>query len=87
MNVLIFPPAWRSWRAWHWGSAAVWRMGGDPRVVEPLENVTVRQQQELYDATWLILTQRRVSADVSTYRLAMEIANALTGLRDRQREP
>jgi hypothetical protein len=88
-RVPVFPPAWLSWRAWHWGASAgdsstqSWRKRGEPAIPAP-ENVTRGELQELYDPVWLSLQHHGVTSDTTTYRLAMEITHKLIGIRERQ---
>lgn len=86
-RIPVFPPAWRSWVAWHWSQNTTRR--GNGRVPEAPRawqaHVTVKEQAQLYDATWKLLVRHGVVSDTSTYLLAMQIADAITAIRDQQR--
>ncbi len=82
---MIFPPAWRSWLAWHKGGYPN-NIKSGPAAMPALENVTVNEQREIVDAAWLILKAHNATADVATYWLANEIATKIVDLRDRQIE-
>lgn len=72
---------------WHWGNAAPnsFSSTGDGSV-KTQTAWTAGEQQELYDTAWLILKQHSVVGDTITYVLAMELADKIAALRDRQKE-
>lgn len=82
---MLWPPAWSSWLRWHWGgSPNHWWTRAAHYEWEAI--VTVGEQQELYDAAWLILKAHGVVSDTTDYALATQLADKLTALRDRQRQ-
>ena len=84
---LQWPPAWLSWRHWHWGREYPnsWRRGVHVHY-HWRASVTVNEQRELHDAAWLILKRHGVVSDTTTYALATELADSITCMRDRQKE-
>ena len=72
---------------WHWGNAAPNSFSSTGDGAHRAETVwSVKEQQELFDTTWLILKNHGVVADCITYQLAMELADKIAALRDRQKE-
>lgn len=77
----------QSAQRWHWGNFAPnsYSSTGDG-TVETRANWTVGEQQELYDTAWLVLKAHNVVGDTIIYVLAMELADKIAALRDRQKE-
>lgn len=91
---MLWPPAWNSWLKWHHAGMAPnehpswtvdWRRRAWPRVIPGLSNITEKEQRQLFDKAWFILQKHNVSGDDINYVIALELANEISSLRDRQR--